>query len=307
MTSPARWTAFLASVAIVLAPNLGAASEPAPGLTRPSAQTPAAVTAWLTRYTSIKPDTVVSVGDEYIVAVLSSRPVDPANPRILHLEMRAEMTDEDAEAAKQLRSLSASLNLNCADHTAHIIEVHTFAGPNLAGAQQVSRPVEGWVANPAGSYFEDIDKAICANGPRPLALARAEPSRPEPNRTSPPAANDRPAPLSLRPAFPDDAPPSARRRAAPPRPPAATLIAPAHGGAEAQITAAPSEAAAHAALETLKAAHPGPMKGLSTRVEKIERNGKPYYRALVFGFAPPADAAGFCRQIAALGQACLAR
>ena len=309
MIPQARWTMLSALIVAALAPVPAAASEPAPSLTRPSAQTPAAVAAWLTRYTSIAPDTVVSVGDEYIVAVLSSRAADPAHPRLLSLEIRAELADADAEAAKLLRSLSASLTLNCADHTSHIAEVRTFAGPNLTGTEQVSQPTEGWVTNPAGSYFEDIDKAICTpNGPRPLVLARAEPPRP----SAPAPANDRSPPLSLRPPLSADGPPAraASHRApspAAPRPPAVTPIAPAHGGTEAQITAAPTEAAARSALASLKAAHPGPMTGLSTRIEKIDRNGKPLYRALVFGFTPPADAAGFCRQIAALGQACLAR
>jgi hypothetical protein len=261
-------------------------------LARPSAQAPAAVVAWLTRYTGIAPDTVVSVGDEYIVAVLSRQLVDPAHPGLLRLEIRAEMTDPDTETARLLRSLSATLEINCADHSSHFIDVRTFAGPNLTGAERTSHPSEGWVANPRGSYFEDIDAAVCRNAPRPLMAVNiaATPSSPR-------------EPLALRPALSADAPPPSRSRNPEPRPPARAN----RSGGEAQIAAAASEAKAQAALAELKAARPAWMNGLSTRVKRIERAGVAYYRALVFGFAPPADATAFCRQLTASGRACIVR
>jgi len=296
-SAPAARLAWLALAASGLfGPGRVSAADPPPALAAPSSQPPGVVADWLRRNTSITPETVVSVGDEIIVAVLSSRPIDPASPRVLRLEIRAEMTDPDPRAAGPVRSLSATLDVNCADHSAHFIEVRTFEGANLTGAGQVRRPAEGWAADPRGSYFEDIDRAVCAPAaPRPLAGAEPAASRPPtPARTM----------IALRPAqsadapLPGDAP-------APTPPPVRPASASAAG--QAQIIAAPSEDKAAAALSELAHARPALMKGLSTRIERIERNGVAYYRALVFGFAPPADASAFCRQLAAAGRACITR
>jgi hypothetical protein len=297
----ARGAAFGAVAAGLL--SAGSAGAADATLSRPSAQAPGVVAAWLARNTSIAPAQVVSVGDEYIVAVLSSRPLDPANPRLLRLEMRAEMTDPDSEAAEQLRSLSATLDVNCADHTSRFVEVRTFAGANLTGDQRTIHPTEGWTANPRGSYFENIDTAVCTSGaPRPLMVAAAAPqSAPA---VTPPAAK---APLALRPALGVDTPPKPAPARAPDPAPPVHPAAPSRTGGEAQIAAAASEAQAQAALDQLRRASPAAMNGLSTRIERIERGGKAYYRALVFGFAPPASAAAFCRQLTAAGHACIAR
>ena len=290
----------------LLASVLGAqstadAATAAPALARPSAQPPGAVANWLGRYTNIAPETVVSVGDEYIVAVLSKRPLDAANPRVLRLEIRAEMTDADSQTANLLRSLSATLDINCADHTSHFVEVRTFAGPNLAGAEQVSHPAEGWVANPAGSYFQDVDAAVCTpTAPRPLLVAHAglEGAGLERAGLEHGVAASQPSPQTLsaplRPALSADAP---MPRAAPAG----------HGSGQVQIAAAASQAKAEAALSELRGALPALMNGRSTHIERIERGGTAYYRALVLGFAQPADATSFCRQLVAAGRACISR
>lgn len=274
------------------APSVAAAKEPeaVPPLGAPTSQPPGVVTDWLGKYTAIDSASVVSVGDEYIVAVLSSRPVDPATPRLLRLEIRAEMTDPDSPTAGLLRSLSATLDVNCADHTSHFVEVRTFAGPNLTGAEQISHPTEGWVVDPHGSYFEDVDAAVCRpDTPRPLAAARSGGRQ---------AGRERTLSTPLRRSQAADAP---RRNAMSHATPGG------RGGGQAQIVAAPSQAKAEAALAELRTALPDAMSGLSSRIERIERNGVAYYRALVSGFTPPATAASFCRQIAAAGHACIAR
>jgi hypothetical protein len=307
----------IAAVAALTMIGAGAAQAgpdiSSPSLARPSAQPRDVVVRWLVQHTNIAPASVVSVGDEYIVAVLSSHPVDPAQPRVLRLEIRAEMTDPDSTTASLLRSLSANLDINCTDHTSHFIEVRTFTGPNLTGTEQVTHPAEGWAPNPHGSYFEDIDAAVCKpDAPRPLLAARAEP-------TPLPARPERVLSAPLRPALAPDDPEVIRRAArAQPRAPVASAAmpkAPAQrtqvlrtgSGGAAQIAAAGSEAKAEAALAELKAAQPALAGGLSTRVERIERGGVAYYRALVAGFSPPMTAASFCRQLAASGHACIIR
>ena len=285
------WGAILLALfaCTLLAPAAASAADAAPTLAKPSGQAPGVVAAWLARYTNIAPATVVSVGDEYIVAVLSSRPVDASNPRLLRLEIRAEMTDPDSQIAKLVRSLSATLDINCDGHTSHFIEVRTFAGPNLTGAEQINHPSEGWVPDPRGSYFEDIDAAVCTpNAPRPLLAIRPGSDRP--------AAQTHPLPAPLRPAQSPDKPTTPR-----------AASAAGHAGGQAQIAAAPSQAKAEAALSELRGALPALMNGQSTRVERIERNGTAYYRALVVGLTAPTDAAGFCRQLAAAGRACIPR
>jgi len=298
MPWPARPT-LVAMLAAALAPaTLASAGDGQPTLARPSAQPPAVVARWLTDHTSIAPSTVVSVGDEYIVAVLSSRVQDPAKPRVMRVEIRAEMTDPDAESANLVRSLSASLDINCDDLTSHFVEVRAFAGINLSGAVQVTQPAEGWVADPRGSYFEDIDAAVCTSAaPRPLIAARAAAATAEP----PP---ERALSAPLRQGEPPDSPRSAKRAEA--RPPA-THPAPEYAGSAAQIAAATSEAKAEAALAALRSAHPTLMSGLATRIERTDRGGVAYFRALVSGFKSPATAAAFCHRIAAAGGAFIVR
>ena len=300
--SPAPW---LAAIASLMAPALALAApgDAQPTLARPSAQTPAAVTAWLLQHTSIAPGSVVSVGDEYIVAVLSSRALDPTKPHLLRVEIRAEMTDPDTDTAAQMRSLSATLDINCNDQTSHFIEVRTFAGVNLTGALQVTRPAEGWVRDPKGSYFEDIDAAVCQPSiPGPLIALNATPP-------APPPRPERTLSAPLRPAEAPDGPSAVRRAAARPASPrpAPPQPAAARSGSAVQIAAATSEAKAEDALAALRSAQPALMSGLATRIEKTERGGVTYFRALVFGFGPSTSAAGFCRTLEASGRACIVR
>jgi len=294
----------------LLAAASAQAADTAPSLPAPSAQPPAVVADWITRNTSIPLASIVSVGDEYIVAVLSSRPLNPATPRLLHVEMRAEMTNPDSRDAGLLRSLAATVDVNCGDHATRFIRVQTFKGPNLSGEGSFSAPTDGWVADPPGSYLADINAAVCQpDGRRLLANLGNAANRPTATRTAYPSATTEQAVTStLRPAQSADSPLPAP---APPQPPKkikpAVIVSHAAGGGEAQIAAGASPALAQAALSEVKGALPAATGGLSTRVERIERNGKAYYRALVFGFAPPADARSFCRQLSAAGRACIVR
>jgi hypothetical protein len=165
------------------------------------------------------------------------------------------------------------------------------------------------VSNPKGSYFEDIDAAVCTpHGPHPLA----DPGSNAP-ATPAPIPADQPLSSPLRPSEAPDAPlPRTTTRPAspppaspPPAKPAAQAVA--RSGGQAQIIAAPSEAKAKEALSALRAAEPSLMRGLSSHVERIDRDGVAYYRALVSGFTPPMDAAGFCRRLSASGRACIVR
>ena len=262
-----------------------AASAQPPSLSQPASQPPEVVSDWVAHNTNIPLASVVSVGDEYIVALLSSRPIDPANPRVLRLEMRAELTDPDSQSANILRSLSATVDVNCDNHTARFVQVRTFTGPNLTGAATTNNTADGWAADPRGSYLEDIETAVCnPNARRPLQDAKAA------GRTKSAGAQA----LSLRPALSADAPPPRRAVAS-------------HPGGAVQIAAALSQAKAELALAALRTDLPALMNGLSVRVERVDRGGKAYYRALVFGFAPPADAASFCHELAASGRACITR
>ena len=262
---------------------LAAGAQP-PSLAQPASQPPEVVSDWVEHNTNIPLASVVSVGDEYIVALLSSRRIDPANPRVLRLEMRAELTDPDSQSANILRSLSATVDVNCDNHAARFVQVRTFTGPNLTGVATTNNTADGWAADPRGSYLEDIEAAVCnPSARRPLQDAKAAAGRAK----SPQA-------LSLRPALSADAP-SPRRAIA------------SHPGSAAQIAAALSQAKAEQALAALRSDLPAQMNGLSVRVERIDRGGKAYYRALVFGFAPPADAASFCHELAASGRACITR
>ena len=294
-----QFVAMAAGAAWALAGSSASADSDVPSLARPSAQPRDVVIKWLAQNTSIAPASVVSVGDQYIVAVLSSRSLDPSRPRVLRLEIRAEMTDPDSTTANLLRSLSATLDLDCASHTSHFVEVRTFSRPNLAGKEEITHPQEGWAPNPRGSYFEDIDKAVCdPQAPRPLMVASANPT-PRPQRSEPELS------APLRPELGPDEPAAAHR--APPTRAAPDHLDRARSEAAVQIAAAASQVKAEAALAGLKAAQPALTAGLSTRVERIERGGVTYYRALISGFAPPMTAAAFCRRLTAAGRACIVR
>ena len=276
------------------------ASDAAPDLPAPASQPPAVVSDWIAHNTNIPVASVqvVSVGDEYIVAVLSSRALDPANPRLLRLEMRAEMTDPDSQTANILRSLAATVDVNCADHTARFVQVRTFTGPNLTGSrvdQQSGRRLGGRSTH--GSYLEDIETAVCnPNTPRPLQAAQGVAERQKPPLALRPSQSGRCAAASPRAGHPPDSkssPVQASRDHADHKQPW-------RSGAQAQIDAAPSQAQAEAALSALRADQPTADDGpVDPGQNASSGTARLFYRALVSGFTPPASAtAGFAANLA---------
>jgi hypothetical protein len=75
----------------------------------------------------------------------------------------------------------------------------------------------------------------------------------------------------------------------------------------AQIAAAESDAQARAELARVARLVPEAMAGATTSVARAVVGGRTYHRALVGGFGSRAEAAAFCRTLAARGHACFVR
>jgi hypothetical protein len=197
-----------------------------------------------------------------------------------------------------------------------------------------SRPVRVKPQNPGGMQVGGEDDAILSGVsggksglapapevPEPQALkaqerAAAPSSPPAPSAAAPPAQK-----VSLTPAEPA---PQARQRAQaamplPPKPAAAAGryatasakaampaagAAPAGAGAQVQLAALPTEAAALSEWHRLAKRMPDLLGGHRPVVQKSERDGKTYYRLRTGGFADIAQATVFCEHVRAKGGGC---
>ena len=80
-----------------------------------------------------------------------------------------------------------------------------------------------------------------------------------------------------------------------------------HSGVVVQIGAFASADLADKGWSSVAAAMPAGMAGKSKRVQKVEVNGKTFYRSFVAGFSSRADAQSFCQALAAKGRGCLVK
>jgi hypothetical protein len=74
-----------------------------------------------------------------------------------------------------------------------------------------------------------------------------------------------------------------------------------------QISASGSEAGAQADLAAVRRRFGKAVAGRDLRVEKADVRGQTVYRAVVAGFASPAEAQRTCEALKALGQGCFVR
>jgi cell division septation protein DedD len=79
---------------------------------------------------------------------------------------------------------------------------------------------------------------------------------------------------------------------------------PAGGGASVQLGALNSSDAAMRAWHNISGGEPALFNGKSPEVEPVTLSGKTFYRLRVGGFASRADAAKFCGEVSAAGNAC---
>ncbi len=131
--------------------------------------------------------------------------------------------------------------------------------------------------------------------PAPAATAVAPPVVPPVAAGPAPVAAATPAPLAPTPL--PDTPARPAAKAAPARPQPA-------GGTVVQLGALASETAAQTEWQRLTRSAPELMGGKQSIVQKVERDGKTFWRLRTGGFADVADATEFCAKVRAKGSAC---
>jgi hypothetical protein len=143
-----------------------------------------------------------------------------------------------------------------------------------------------------------VPAAAPAPAPAP-ASAAATPAAPvtAPMATTSPAPQAAATPAPLAPTPLPDTPARPAAKAAPARPQPV-------GGTVVQLGALASETAAQTEWQRLTRSAPDLMGGKQSIVQKVERDGKTFWRLRTGGFADVADATEFCAKIRAKGSAC---
>jgi hypothetical protein len=246
--------------------------------------------AWLAKETDIRPETVVAVSPEALLAIMQSRVVGGA----VAVTVRGEALTPEVFARDKVLSWHATVQVDCAGRKVRQGPTTGYAARNLLfEGRQLRAADTDWIQPAAGEPLDQVRRAVCETGfQSPLT--------------------DTPPPPLLPPAEPAPAPaPKTMAPAPPPTPPkAAPQLAPravSRAGVSAQIAAAGSEAEAERALADLRARLPGRMDGLETRIVKAVVGGKTYHRAIIHGFPDKGAAIAFCAALQAAQQACFVR
>ena len=246
---------------------------------------------WLQRETDILPAQVVAVTPQALTSVVSTFPAGSgAGPRVV---IRAEALSAEIFARTGAMSWHVSLNADCQARRVKLGETTGYPERNLLGDRKVLRVAEqDWRTPEPGTAVEHAWRAACESAFRgpfqssTVRLAQIDP---------PPAARSEPPPAPV------------IRNAPAPRAPATrvmTPVAPARtSDLVAQLGAAPSDAAAKALIADLS----GHLKGRRVWVEKADVAGRTWYRAVAGDFGDSAEAARFCADLRASGNACFVR
>ncbi|MEO6338711.1 MAG: SPOR domain-containing protein [Caulobacteraceae bacterium] len=285
----------------------------------PKARSEAAAIQWILGETDLSLNRVTAISDTAVFALVEGPTLSPGSAE-LSVKVREEVLNADMVKAVGGRSALMSLKLDCGARRLKLESLEVRAGSNLMGAPKRQRGGD-WMAAPAGSYLADVVSAGCdpayrfpysavavqSAAPRPAAASPAPPAPPKaiaqapaPAPTPPPAAIPSSAATptaktaSLRPALNADAPPAAK-------------AAVARGKVQAQVGAYPSPAVARAELAKLSSRFKAQMAGRPKRVEATAAKAPRFYRALVGGFATPAQAESFCQALRAEQRPCLVR
>jgi len=215
-----------------------------------------------------------------------------------------------------------------------LVAVWTVAGHHHAGVPVIeadSRPVRVKPQNPGGLQVDGQDDAILSGVsgdkgglapapevPEPQALkAQERAAVPSPPAAAPPASAPPAQKVSLTPA--ELAPKAMPAMPLPPKPVAAagryatasakapaqaTGVMPAGGGAQVQLAALPTEAAALTEWHRLAKRMPDLLSNRRPVVLKTEREGKIFFRLRTGGFADTAQATVFCEHVRSKGGGC---
>ncbi len=280
----------------------------------PKARSEAAAIQWILGETDLQLNRVTAISDTAVFALVEG-PTRSASGPELSVKVREEVLNADMVKTVGGRSALMNLKLDCATRRLKLETLEVREGSNLMGPPKRQSGGD-WMAAPAGSYLADVVSAGCdpsyrfpynavavqAPAPRPTAAAPAAtaskaavqttPPVPHPATTTPTAKA-----ASLRPALNAGGPPAAK--------PAKPAVA--RGKVQAQVGAYPSQAAARAELAKLSVKFKAQMAGHPKRIELTGTKAPRFYRALVGGFATPAQAESFCQALQAEQRPCLVR
>ncbi len=245
----------------------------------PSALTRPVLTPWITSHTTIRTADIVSVGGGRIVAI-TRRGAPAGGGKPIRIGFRTEIISAAEVKDAGGRSESSEIDVDCAARKAKLVSTQTYSQRNLSGtfASKPGWPV--WVAAAPGTTLESMVAAACDRGFRGAFAPRiaTAPAPPALVRSGPAPAAIAPKPASL-----------GRL---------ATVV---------QISASNSRAQAQASLDSLKRSLPALAADHETLIETTTVAGQTFYRALLVGFAAPADARKLCAALKAAGGDCLVR
>ena len=204
-----------------------------------------------------------------------------------------------------------------------------YAGYSLVGrsvrpvpvVEADSRPIRVRPDNPGGMQVAGVEEQIMggSDAGKPAMMAPApEVPQPQALRAQIEAARQPPAPvpqtspaqpvsLSALPALPPpliSAMPEQRVVPAKPVPPARAAVPPAMGGPSVQLAAMATEAAAMAEWQRLSKQMPDLLASRRPAVQRVNHDGKTFYRLRTGGFTDVAQATTFCTQMKAKGGGC---
>ena len=282
----------LAAFGLAAALAIGAAA-PAAGQTGAVSYPPSRslpdVAAWLRRDTPISPAQVVDISPSAVAAVVAVTPT--GEPRGFLATIDYEAMNPEIESHDGIASWSIPVQVDCDRRAVRLGVMTGFRSRDLRTDPRVLREADTAFVTPTpAAPLGSVIRALCDRDfRRPLVGGRVKAALKTPDQPPRP------------PAAPAD-PPTA---AIPPKP----TPKPAAGGSpvSVQIGASPSPADARNLLARLKTKSPALLAGLTTDVATVEVDGKMVSRALISGFATPAEAAQLCEKLKAEGQACFVR
>ena len=247
---------------------------------------------------------VVAVKPEIVVAIRDRDALKPGEGA-QRVRLQGEAADEDMAERLGYRSMRSAVEINCETRRDRVVEMEVFPQHDLKGPGQ-KRPVPGgWVQPSEDAYLADVIRTVCRAPRQVQAQAGTEALQLGPAVTAKPPP--RPGPVVLA----KTAPPPPTKAEAPRLMSLVTTAVPAApspspspsaGRLQAQVGALDTEADARRALDKL--ALPS---GASTRIETATVGGRVYYRALVSGFAAPAQAQAFCAEQRRRAAPCMIR
>ena len=317
----------LASLAFVLACAMPAVAQTA-DVSYPPSRSLGDIAAWLMRDTPLQPAQIVDVSPQAVTAITSASPMGQTRGFLANIA--SEAVDPAMLAHDGIASWSIPVEIDCDRRTVRLGTMSGFRGRDLASEPRIVREADATWVNPSPSApLGSVIRALCDRDfHRPLVGRLKIAKGPEPKSGPPPVVEVRPKKVVEAAAKPaaDGAMPAIRGPRAPlsiPIPgvsspvvgsaataPAAgaKLKPPAGGGPVAlQIGASPSLPDIQGLMTRFKVKFGTGLGGLKIGVATVQVDGKTVNRALVSGFATPAEANAFCKTLADAGQACFIR